>query len=267
MNIVVFGAEEWGGALAKDDERSVHAREILKLLPGDTLRVGLLGKGLGTASVVQNDGGGLVLRFPSADTLEAAPEPLHLHLLVGHPRPPVMQRLLKDLNAIGLDRLSICLTELGEKSYFQSRLWAKGLWEGFLVQGAQQGGHVHLMHIQKYWSLKKALSELENSPYGSAHKLVLDVANSGETNTESGSAAIPDDGAGVKSLLEWAGTYRTGPRREVFLAIGPERGWTAAERGLFAERGFTVIGLGKRILRTETACILACGVLSLAMQE
>ncbi|MFQ5669832.1 MAG: RsmE family RNA methyltransferase [Acidobacteriota bacterium] len=43
----------------------------------------------------------------------------------------------------------------------------------------------------------------------------------------------------------------------VRLLIGPEGGWTPAERGLAEERGFMVCRLGPRILRTETAAIAA----------
>jgi RsmE family RNA methyltransferase len=39
------------------------------------------------------------------------------------------------------------------------------------------------------------------------------------------------------------------------LAIGPERGWTDAERESLRNAGFELVHLGPRILRTETACI------------
>ena len=47
----------------------------------------------------------------------------------------------------------------------------------------------------------------------------------------------------------------------VVAAIGSERGWTAKERNLFRERGFTLCGMGERVLRTETAATTAVAII------
>ena len=47
----------------------------------------------------------------------------------------------------------------------------------------------------------------------------------------------------------------------IALAIGPEGGWTAAERQLAADRGWTVIGLGPTRLRVETAALAATAII------
>jgi 16S rRNA (uracil1498-N3)-methyltransferase len=41
----------------------------------------------------------------------------------------------------------------------------------------------------------------------------------------------------------------------VLLAIGPEGGWNEFELNLLATHGFTRVGLGRRTLRVDTACI------------
>jgi len=43
------------------------------------------------------------------------------------------------------------------------------------------------------------------------------------------------------------------------LFIGPEGGWTERELALFKENVFESCSLGKQVLRTETAAIVACG--------
>ena len=50
-------------------------------------------------------------------------------------------------------------------------------------------------------------------------------------------------------------------RAGVVAAIGSERGWTANERKLFRERGFTLCGMGERVLRTETAATTAVAII------
>ena len=41
----------------------------------------------------------------------------------------------------------------------------------------------------------------------------------------------------------------------VLLAIGPEGGWNAFERRLLESRGFVPVGMGARVLRSDTSCI------------
>lgn len=52
----------------------------------------------------------------------------------------------------------------------------------------------------------------------------------------------------------------------VVAAIGSERGWTAAERRLFCEAGFTLCGMGQRVLRTETAATTATAIILSQME-
>jgi RsmE family RNA methyltransferase len=46
-------------------------------------------------------------------------------------------------------------------------------------------------------------------------------------------------------------------RRSLVLVIGPERGWSDRERRLLEGEGFSRLSLGRRALRTETACTAA----------
>ncbi|HYV64803.1 MAG TPA: RsmE family RNA methyltransferase, partial [Myxococcales bacterium] len=47
----------------------------------------------------------------------------------------------------------------------------------------------------------------------------------------------------------------------LLLAIGPEGGFTPGERAQAAEAGFALVGLGRRILRTETAGLAALSII------
>jgi len=44
--------------------------------------------------------------------------------------------------------------------------------------------------------------------------------------------------------------------RRVVFSVGPERGWTDDEGRRLLEAGFRTVGLGDRILRTETAALV-----------
>ena len=51
------------------------------------------------------------------------------------------------------------------------------------------------------------------------------------------------------------------PPKSIALIVGPEGGWDATEVKQAKEKGFFSVGLGGRILRTETATIAACTIL------
>src|SRR5207247_191652 len=46
----------------------------------------------------------------------------------------------------------------------------------------------------------------------------------------------------------------------ILLLIGPEGGWSAAEREVAHASGFTSVSLGARILRAETAAVAALAI-------
>jgi 16S rRNA (uracil1498-N3)-methyltransferase len=51
------------------------------------------------------------------------------------------------------------------------------------------------------------------------------------------------------------------PPKSIALMVGPEGGWDVEEVEQAREEGFFSVGLGGRILRTETAAIAACAIL------
>lgn len=306
MNIIVFDDSEWGKGLALADERALHIRDVLKPELGQTLRVALLDQGAGLAVYRGVAHGQLHLDFPEPRSLEKNSAPLPLTVILGQPRPPVMQRLLKDLNATGVARIFVVGSDLSEKSYMNSRLWQLDevgtmACRRFLVQGAQQGGQSFLSQVWRFYSLNRSVDACDLG-------LGLLVANKpglAETNamvpTKPGNALvwekpqqpeaeisqpaisnsdIPslrfmlDLDESADSLLKVASQLAESliagqslPIGGVIVAIGPERGWSQRERLLLKQRGFQTISVGKSILRTETACNLACGMLAMAIDN
>jgi RNA methyltransferase, RsmE family len=49
--------------------------------------------------------------------------------------------------------------------------------------------------------------------------------------------------------------------RVITAAIGSERGWSQTERALLEEKGFTRLGMGGRIMRTETAATVSASII------
>ncbi len=240
MNLLLFDKEEMTGPLKRGDNRYEHITTILKAREGDVLEGGIL------------DGprGDVLLTHVGKDRIEYTftPRPgeepplLPLTMIIGCPRPPTARRLVKDLVSLGAGRLIFTGTDLNEKSYLQAKFWREELYLQAAREGAMQGKSTLLPPIEKCFSLKKALESLP----GGEVRFVPDFTGGGK----------------LIDLLP-----RPWPvSRGGCAAIGPERGWTDRERGMLAEAGFVPVSLGSRVMRTESASIMAAGVLLLGME-
>jgi len=106
-------------------------------------------------------------------------------------------------------------------------------WRRIAHQAAQQSRRTAPPEISPPVKLVDALSVTVGL------KIVLSEA---EDQIELREVRLPDDG------------------EEVFLAVGPEGGWTKAELDLFQKGGWLAASLGPTILRAETAAIAATAI-------
>jgi len=234
MNIVLFEPGEWHHPFPASDVRAVHLIEILKLSPGDRFAAGEVGGAVGTLAFQGYQGQDLMFANPEWTT--PPPQPSRVRLLIGTPRPPTARRLLKDLTTLGACELHFVATDLGDKAYLQSTLW-DGEFRKNLLEGAAQTRTTVLPRVERHTGLRKALSAVEAE--GPSTRVWF------------------DEGGPSWDTHEVHATVAEGA---LWLALGPERGWSAAERTLLADRGWTLAGLGPRTLRTENACGLALGI-------
>lgn len=251
MNVILFRESEWGQILDPRDPRSEHLRRILGPREGDSVRVALLDTGEGQAVFRGWQGESPVLEFPDPARLVPAAPLVPLELVLGHPRPLVFQRLLKDLNSLGVARIQATATRLGDPSYLKSSVWKDNAWQEFLIQGAQQGGLSRLSRLDRRESFPEALAALPEASF----RICLDL--------EPGSPLFLDWCA--ESLPDLPRPSVMGPSLPLVLSLGPERGWADSERRLMADAGFVTMGLGPSILRTEMACMLAAGMAAMVL--
>lgn len=245
MNMLLLEPGEPGSCIPRSDRRYEHVRKVLKKKPGDRLIAGIVDGPVGSATLRRLDDSGLVLDFEAESE---APPLAPIVLVLGFPRPIQAARILRDLASLGVSRIELTLTELGEKSYRQSDLFAKGEVRRHLVEGAEQACNPRLPTVGAHWSLEHCLDSVDAGLR----------ATVGPAWTAAGSRL---------ALHPYGAPERLGSGRSleppVVLAVGPERGWTEAELGLLDRRGFRRVSLGERILRTETAA-LAAATLALA---
>ncbi len=261
MNICLFESHEIGQPLPLRDERAQHIIKILHKKTGDSFYAGIIDGPDGQATITainsapqkSADGkkefasGSLEFIF----TPNTNPVPLYpLTMVIGFPRPIQLKRLLRDIAGLGVQNIHLTATELGEKSYLNSELAKPSECRKMLLEGVEQAGGTCIPKVFFHHSLKECLDvvKAEYQDAGCANCLCLDNIN-------------PSMSLGAyleKSLLAPGSAKNLVP---VVAAIGAERGWTDKERAMFRERGFSLISMGSRILRTETACTVAASLI------
>lgn len=249
MNILILEPAEVGSRIARSDRRWEHVKKVLKKKPGDSIAAGIADGPLGQAIVRELDSSGLVLDFARFEGPAGEPPALApLRLILGFPRPIQAARILKDLTTLGLSEIFLTGTELGEKSYAQSSIFRDLDFRCHLLEGAEQAGNPRLPRVSAHWSLRRCLEAVAADPLEGERKLFLHPYG----NPEQMGAGSTAGGAAARGAA-----FQKAP---LTLAIGSERGWSDAELASLAAAGFAARGLGRRILKTETAAIAACAL-------
>lgn len=239
MNICLFSKEEIAQPLPLRDERAQHIIKVLHKKTGDTFTAGIVGGASGTAVIREINDQGITFDF----TAGGDGKPLsQLEMIIGFPRPIQLKRLLRDIAALGVGRVHLTGTDLGEKSYMQSTLVERGAAYKMLLDGTVQAGSTHVPELCLYKTLDECLDAAGNEGL----LLALDNINP--------SARLAD---AVKEGLKTGAAASS----RVIAAIGSERGWTDRERRLLEAKGFVRCGMGERIMRTETAATVAGAII------
>ena len=227
------------------DKRARHILQVLKAGPGATVRVGLLGGPLGLATVVRIEGERVVL---SCAFEGGVPEPPPIDLLLAVPRPKVLNRLWSQLAALGVGRIVLTNAARVERCYFDSHVLEPEIFTPRLIEGLQQARDTRLPEVLIRRRLKPFIEDELDALFPVGLRLLAD----------------PVGVRRIGSLVSPRG--EEGPAR-VLLAVGPEGGWVPFELKLLRARGFEIVGIGCRTLRTDTACIGLLSVIAECMRE
>jgi 16S rRNA (uracil1498-N3)-methyltransferase len=244
MNSLIILADECVGdkqAILTGD-RARYAYETHELRQGACCRVALLGglRGDGIVEEATRD------RVVMAITLTLAPlERVPIDLIVGVPRPQTVKKVIQAAVMLGVRSLHFVKSELGEKSYLQSRALSE---EGILEEGAKA--------LEQIWDSRLPTIEVHrNFSYFMRNKLP-------PLTQEEGVACLLADPTG----RELTTADKPLVRLAQVVAIGPERGWSEGEVKIFKYSGFSVVGLGERVVRVEVALVFLIGQLRLVQE-
>jgi 16S rRNA (uracil1498-N3)-methyltransferase len=244
LNLILFHAEEVGKPLPAGDERAQHLLAVLRCGAGDTFDAGIIDGPVGKGRILAVAADEIVWAFEGAtgkSKFYAGADPLDpIELVVGLPRPQTARKILFDAAALGVRALRFVATEKGDAGYARSTLWSSGDWRRHLLGGLAQAFATRQPEVSFGESLAEAIEELP-------------------------------DAATLIALDNYEAAVALGPAFPIVypaaIFIGGERGWSAAERDLLRSRGATLCHLGRRVLRTETACVAALALVRSRLKQ
>lgn len=256
MNIVLFEEVELVSPLPLCDPRVKHIQKILHKGVGDSFDAGVVNGAAGTAEILSVSPQGMEFRFVA----NGDGKPLHpVTMIIGFPRPIQLKRLLRDIASLGVSQVHLCGTELGEKSYLKATLSQPEELHAMLKDGSIQAKSTHVPQVFVHQNVASCLDFVAgNDSIRVAGNTSIQVA--GNTSIRVALDNI-EPTASLQGFLSSQFSADEAKTAGVVAAIGSERGWTAKERNLFRERGFTLCGMGERVLRTETAATTAVAII------
>ena len=222
-----------GAELQLPPASAYHVARVLRMREGAPLAV-FDGSGQDfRAEVARVSGDQVIVRL--GDPTAGAPEsPLRITLLQGVSRSERMDWTLQKATELGVAAIAPVLTSrsvvrLDEKQALKKQ----GHWRGIVIAACEQCGRSTIPQVAAPVALRDYLAGTRREGL----RLAL-------------SPAAPGSLAGLASLPS-----------KVELLIGPEGGLDDDELLAAQKAGFTVVRLGPRVLRTETAAVVALTVL------
>jgi 16S rRNA (uracil1498-N3)-methyltransferase len=224
-----------GTELVLPDSAAVHLSRVLRLAIGDAC---VLFNGDGhdyAARIVALDKRNVRVAIESSRAIDNE-SPLRLTLLQGVARGEKMDLILQKATELGVTSIAPLWSQRSEVKLEGDRM-VKRLthWRGVVASACEQCGRARVPDVAPPVALAAVL---EAMPAGGL-RLILD----------------PD------GELAMGGNLSMATDGHVALAVGPEGGWSPADREQLRSAGFRGLRLGPRILRTETAGLAAIAAL------
>ena len=232
MNLILLeqGEVTPHGTAVLSDSRAGHLLDVLKVAPGDVVRVGVIdgGSGIATVTSVVNRTVGLLCQLEAQ-----VPARPRVDLLLALPRPKVLRRLWAQLAALGLGQIILTNAARVERHYFDTHVLTPECYRPLLVEGLQQARDTRLPQVSIHKQFKVLVEDHLDGLFPKGTRVVTDP----------------------RCETRLGDVIRKHPGERVLLAVGPEGGWNEFELTLLTQHGFHAAGIGPRTLRSDTACI------------
>ena len=236
------GVRAPGQDLVLSGEEFHHLRHVLRLQVGDTLSLfDGIGKGF-QASLVEMDRQRAVLKV-GAEELPSPESPLELHLGLALAKGEKLDLMVQKGTELGVFAFHPLVTRRSDLKLDSERAESRlNRWRRVALEACKQSGRTRIPEIFPPVALSSFLER--QLP---AHRLLLHPDGEPASGLLQGALIL-----GAASLLA---------------AVGPEGGWSPDELQLLERGGFRGMCLGPRVLRAETAAIIAAGLLQFCVGD
>ena len=230
-----------GAELTLPDEFAHQARDVLRLGPGDTLRLLDGAGGEYPSQIVRVSRRDVTARVGARE--EGLPQPaVRLTLCLGLLKATRFEWALQKGTELGVATFQPLLTERAVAATEEFGAAKRRRYERILAEALEQCGGAWLPALEAPRTLAEALA---SAPADAIRLIPWEEAATAPLTATLAREAARCDGATVA---------------EVWLFIGPEGGFSAREVAQAREAGALPVTLGPRILRAETAGIVAAAL-------
>jgi 16S rRNA (uracil1498-N3)-methyltransferase len=224
-----------GGAAELVGDAARHLTRVLRVEPGQRYEISD-GSAAWLAEIAEARGPRVVFRvIEPAETAELA---VHITLCAALIKFDRLEWMIEKVTELGVERIQPVETARSEKGLLQASAKRAGRWVRIAREAAEQSRRLRAPEILPAVRLETCLKESA----GARYRLEEDAAPPLPRLL----AQRPEDGG------------------EVRLLVGPEGGWTDAEREAAGRAGWQPASLGPRVLRAETAAMAAVAVVASA---
>jgi RsmE family RNA methyltransferase len=251
VNLVILepGEVSDAGEVSLSGARGRHLLNVLGAAPGQRVRIGVLDGPCGVGTVQSVADGMVALRCAFDATVPPRPP---VDLLLALPRPKVIRRLWAQLAALGVGQIILTNAERVKRNYFDTHVLTPECYRPLLVEGLQQARDTWLPRVSIHRQFKVLVEDELDGLF--PHDLRGPLGLRGLRLR-----ADPAAPSAVGTLV------RKSSEERILLAVGPEGGWNEFETALLEAHGFQSAGMGRRTLRTDTACVALLALVHEAM--
>ena len=213
-----------------------HLRNVRRMRPGDELVV-FDGAGREATGVLEAFQGETAVIRVLGDTAASTESALDLTIAPCLAKGKKTDLVVEKAIELGADRICVVIAErsVGKLSE-EAALHRVERWRRIAIAASEQAGRLQIPVIERIRTLEEFLASKPDDALG----LVFTVG------------ADPDPPATLRQ--------RYPDVRKVVAVVGPEGGLTPEEIACARQHGFRDIGLGPRVLRAETAAIIAAAI-------
>jgi 16S rRNA (uracil1498-N3)-methyltransferase len=220
-----------GNPLTLDFEQSAHCVRVLRLREGDSVSV-INGKGvLGEGIILEANPKRTVIEVKSLESREEASQ---VQLAFGLTKPAALELIFRKCTELGIASFQPLITDHS----IHPESWNEERWQKIVFEACKQSQELWFPKICAPISLGTWLKERKVE-----HSLVICDEVFRKTKQDPKLTSPAD------------------------ILIGPEGGWSEAERKQFAGLKPLSLGLGPNRLRAETACLVALALVKSQLSE